>query len=86
MEVSIPASSMIVSNNLSMVLEVTALWSLMNDMSNLVSSPRSGLVLSMYVLRVFTGHNTVFGRTDRRKTPQLVCLDVIVAPGWLVKM
>ena len=61
MEVSIPACSMIVFNHLAMVLDVTALWGLMNDMNNLVSSPRSGLVLSTYILRVLTGHNKVFG-------------------------
>ena len=71
MEVSIPACSMIVFNHLAMVLDVTALWGLMNDMNNLISSPRNGLVLSTYDLRVFTGHKTVFGKKDGKKNSSI---------------
>ena len=71
MEVSIPVCSVIVFSHLAMVLNVTALWGLVIDMNNLVSSPSSGLVLSRYVLRVFTGHNTVFGIKDGTKNSSI---------------
>ena len=54
-------------------------------MNNLISSPHSSLVLSAYVLRVFTGHNNVLAEKGKRKTPKLVYLGVIVLSGWLVK-
>ena len=50
-----------------MVLDITALWGLMNDTNNLVCSPRGGLVLFTYVLKVFTGHNKVFGGKSGKK-------------------
>ena len=71
METSIPACSIVVFNHLAMVLDVTALWGLMNDTNNLVSPPRSGLVLSRYILRVFTGHKEVFGRKIGKKNSSI---------------
>ena len=67
MEESIPDCSSVVRNHLAIVLDVTALWGLMNETNNFVSSPRRELVLSRYVLRVFTGQSVAFGKKEGKK-------------------
>ena len=71
MEQSTPTCSIVDFNHLVMVLDITALWGLMNDTDNHVSSPHSDLVLSRYILRVFTGHKEVFGRNDGKKNSSI---------------
>ena len=66
MEESIPDCSSVVRNHLAIVLDETALWGLINEMNNFVSSPRRELVLFRYFLRVFTGQRVVFGK-ERKK-------------------
>ena len=82
MRASNHACFIVVLNHLAIVLDITALWDLMNYMNNLVSSSRSGLVLSRYTLRVFTRHKELFDWNSVKKTPLLVSLGVIVLPGW----
>ena len=67
MEVSIPDCSSVVRNHLAIVLDETALWGLINEMNNFVSSLRRELVLSRYILRVFTGQRVVFGKKEGKK-------------------
>ena len=62
MEESIPDWPSVVRNNLAIVLDETALWGLINGMNNFVSSPHKEIVLSRYVLRIFTGQRVVFGK------------------------
>ena len=61
MEQSIPDCSSVVRNHLAIVLDVTDLVGLINEMNNFVSSPHRELVLSRYVLRVKKIHWTERG-------------------------
>ena len=71
MEESIPDCSSVICNHLAIVLDVTALCSWMNEMNNFVSLPRRELVLSRYVLRVFTGQRMVFGKKEGKKNSSI---------------
>ena len=71
MEESIPDCSSVVRNLLAIVLDETALWGLMNEMNNFVTSPRRELVLSRYVLRVFTGQRVTFGKKEGKKNSSI---------------
>ena len=71
MEESIPDCSSVVRNHLAIVLDETALWGLINEMNNFVSSPCRELVLSRFVLRVFTGQRVVFGKKEGKKNSSI---------------
>ena len=67
MEELIPDCSSVIRNHLVIVLEVNALWGLINEINNLVSLPRGEFVLSRYVLRIFTGQRVIFGKKEGKK-------------------
>ena len=61
----------VVRNHLAIVLGVSTLWGLINEMNNLVSSPLLELVLSRYVLRVSTGQRLVFSKKEGKKNSSI---------------